>query len=465
MSGFSTLNTAVSGLSAAQRAIDVTAQNIANANTVGYSRQQVQLSARGTSTAAHFYTGGNEAILGGVQIDAVVRVRDTFLESARANAGATKEALDVRATTLSGVEGLMNEPGDDGLQAGLDDFYSAWHGLATNPSLEASAGTVLQSASNVAAQLRFVSSGVEEQWSNAQMSLAATVGSVNQATSDLAMVNQKILEGTVADRPINELMDQRDSLVRKIGELAGGRAVIGRDNTVNVLINGITVVSGNRAETLRLTGATALKDATTDPPKIMMGNLTVPISNGKAAGLMTAIGSDLPTFSAQLDKVATSLRDAVNSVHSTGYTLDGRTGLDFFSGSSAQDLAIIPTKGADLAVANSAGVVDGTNAQDIADLAIDDHAAAALGGAPGPSANLRTMAADIGTKLQGLNRAAEVQNTVFANAEDAVNADSGVSIDEEMTSLLMYQRSYQASARVISAVDEMLDTLINRTAV
>jgi flagellar hook-associated protein 1 len=180
---------------------------------------------------------------------------------------------------------------------------------------------------------------------------------------------------------------------------------------------------------------------------------------------MTALGSDLPTFSAQLDKVAVSLRDAVNAVHSTGYTLDGSTGLDFFSGTNAQDLAIIPTTGAGLAVANSPGVVDGTNAQDIADLAIDDKAAAALGGSPGPSSLLRTMAADIGTKLQGLNRAAEVQNTVFQNAEEAVNADSGVSIDEEMTSLLMYQRAYQASARVITAVDEMLDTLINRTAV
>jgi flagellar hook-associated protein 1 FlgK len=465
MSGFSTLNTAISGLSAAQRAIDVTAQNIANANTVGYSRQQVQLSAMGTSTAAHFYTGGNEAILGGVRIDGVVRVRDTFLESARSNAGATKQALDVRASALSGVEGLLNEPGDDGLQASLDDFFSAWHGLATNPAQEASAGTVLQSANNVISQMRFVSSGVDERWSNAHDNLRTAVGELNQATSDLAEVNQKILEGTVADRPVNDLLDKRDSLVRTIGELSGGRAEIAHDNTVNVLINGITVVAGNRSIPVTLTGGTALKDATTDPPRIMMGNITVPVSSGKAAGLMTALGSDLPTFSAQLDKVAVSLRDAVNAVHSTGYTLDGSTGLDFFSGTNAQDLAIIPTTGAGLAVANSPGVVDGTNAQDIADLAIDDKAAAALGGSPGPSSLLRTMAADIGTKLQGLNRAAEVQNTVFQNAEEAVNADSGVSIDEEMTSLLMYQRAYQASARVITAVDEMLDTLINRTAV
>jgi flagellar hook-associated protein 1 len=465
MSGFSALNTAISGLNASQRAIDVTSQNIANANTVGYSRQQVQLSSVGTTTAAHFYTGGNAAILGGVQIDAVVRVRDTFLETARVNAGASKAALDIRASTLSGAEGLLNEPGDDGLQAGLDDFYSAWHGLATNPSQEASAGQVLQSANNLVNQLKFISSGVEERWNNAQGELLTTVAELNQATSDLAVVNQKILEGTVADRPVNELLDRRDTLVRTIGELAGGRAEIATDNTVNVLINGITVVAGNRSLPVTVAGATALTNAADDPPRLMMGDIPVPVSGGKAAGLLASLGSDLPTFSDQLDGVAIALRDAVNTVHSEGYTLDGDTGLAFFSGTSAQDLAVVPTNGSELAVASSAGVIDGTNAQAIADLALDDKAALALGGAPGPSAQARTMAADIGTKLQGLLRAAEVQTTVFDVADSAVNSDSGVSIDEEMTSLLMYQRSYQASARVITAVDEMLDTLINRMAV
>src|SRR4051812_32822672 len=133
MPGFSTLNTAVSGLNAAQRAVEVTSQNIANVNTPGYSRQQLLLASVGATTAAHFHTGGNSAILGGVKVEALLRVRDTFLETARVNAGATKAALDVQASSLSGVEGLLNEPGDDGLQAVLDDFFSSWHELAANP--------------------------------------------------------------------------------------------------------------------------------------------------------------------------------------------------------------------------------------------------------------------------------------------------------------------------------------------
>ena len=465
MSALGSFNTAVSGLNAAQRAIDVTSQNIANANTPGYSRQQVQLSSVGTTTAAHVYTGGNAAILGGVQIDDVVRVRDTFLETARVNAGATKEALDIRASTLAGAEGLLNEPGDDGLQAGLDEFFSAWHGLASNPSSEPFAGQVMAYGNNLAAQLRSTSTGVEERWNNARGELQNTVNTLNQATSDLAVVNQKVLESTVAERPVNELLDRRDTLIRTIGELAGGRAVIDKNNVASVMVNGITVVAGNRALPVTIAGATALSGATADPPKLMMGTIAVPVSAGKTAGLLASLGSDLPSMSTQLDGVAVALRDAVNAVHSGGYTLSGATGLNFFSGTGAQDLVVVPASGADLAVANAPGVVDGTNAQEIADLALDDKAAAALGGTPGPSSLVRSLAADVGTKLQGLQRAADVQTTVVATADEAVNSDSGVSIDEEMTNLLMYQRSYQASARVISAVDEMLDTLINRMAV
>jgi flagellar hook-associated protein 1 FlgK len=466
MSGFSALNTAISGLNAAQRAVEVTSQNIANVNTPGYSRQQLLLSSVGSTTAAHFHTGNNSAILGGVQIDAVLRVRDSFLETARVNAGATKQALGIRASTLNGVEGLLNEPGDNGLQAVVDDFFTSWHELAANPgvSQDAAAGQVLQAASALTSQLRFVASGIDERWNNAHAQLTGSIGELNQATSDLAVLNQKIIEGTVADRPINELLDRRDSLVRTIGELSGARSVIAVDGTASVLINNITVVSGNRSVPVTLAGSLGIGDAATDPPKLMSGEVGVPVSGGKIAGLLASLGSDLPTVSAQLDGVATSMRDAVNALHSTGYTNDGDTGIDFFAGTSAATLTVIPTTSAELAVSAEPGVVDGSNAEAIADLSLDAEAEAVLGG-PGPSVQLRVLAAEIGTKLQGLNLAVEVQDSVFATADAAINADAGVSIDEEMTSLLMYQRSYQASARVISTVDELLDTLINRTAV
>jgi flagellar hook-associated protein 1 len=468
MSGMTALNTAISGLNAAQKAVDITSQNIANANTEGYSRQSIQQSSVAATTAPSVYTSGNNTVIGGVQITGVLRIHDEFLEQARVNAGATSQALSAQSTALSRAEGLLNEPGENGIQTVLDQFYSSWHDLAQNPgdaTSTAAAGTVvIQRGRAVVNQLKFVATGVSDQWDNQFEQLKSAVTDINQAASDLAVVNQRILEGKVAGRPINELLDSRDRLARTLGELGGARAVATSDGTVNVLINGNSIVSGSYAQKLTVSGATSLGGAAADPPRVTLGSSTIPVSSGKIAGILAATGTDLVTFSAQVDNVANALRDAVNTVHAQGYTLAGDPGGDFFTGNGAANLSVAVTDGNQLAVAGEPGVVDGANALKIADLALDQNAAAVLGG-PGPSVQLRSLAGDVGTKLQGLQNANSVQTTVLNAAEQAVEADSGVSIDEEMTNLLQYQRAYQASARVITTVDEMLDTLVNRTAV
>jgi flagellar hook-associated protein 1 FlgK len=188
----------------------------------------------------------------------------------------------------------------------------------------------------------------------------------------------------------------------------------------------------------------------------------VSVASGKAAGLLAALRTDLPSVSTQLDGVALALRDAVNTTHALGYTIGGVPGGDFFAGAGASNLSVLPTATAELAVTSSAGVVDGANALALADLSIDANAEAALGpGSTSPSGRWRNLAANVGTQVQGLLRGLEVQRTVLSTADLAVESDAGVNLDEEMASLLMFQRSYQASARVISTVDSVLETLIN----
>jgi flagellar hook-associated protein 1 FlgK len=134
----------------------------------------------------------------------------------------------------------------------------------------------------------------------------------------------------------------------------------------------------------------------------------------------------------------------------------------FFDGTGASNLTVVPAVTGQLAVAQTAGAIDGNNALAIADLAIDANAEAILGpGSTGPSGLWRNLAANVGTQVQGLERGLEVQETVLSTADVAVESDAGVNLDEEMSSLLLFQRSYQASARVISTVDSVLETLIN----
>ncbi len=283
--------------------------------------------------------------------------------------------------------------------------------------------------------------------------------------SDLAALNRKVLDAAAGGQSYNELLDKRDALVRDLADLVGGYAVPGRDGQVSVSVNGINLVHGDVAQTLTLSGGTTIDAATTDPPTITWGTTPVPIESGAAAGHLAALRSDLPQVLTDLDGVAASLINAVNTVHATGFTNSGTAGGTFFSGTGARDIALTSTDPTDLAIAAVPGTVDGSVAMKIGDLASDSISSAVLGGSPGPSARWRSLVSGLGSRVEGLNGALTVQNSVVATADDAVAADSGVSLDEEMTGMLMFQRAYQASARVITTVDEMMDTLINRTGV
>jgi flagellar hook-associated protein 1 FlgK len=460
MSGVSAMNTALSGLAAAQRGMDTVGQNIANANTPGYSRQRVELSSVGASWAGSLHTG-NGGFRGGVSVDAVRRIRDSFLASTRAAAGARRSALNARSTALAGAERLLAEPSENGVQSALDAFYASWHGAGTTPTDPNAGAVVIQQGVALANQMQAVSRGLSAQWSSSYDRLDGVIGEANQMASDLAVLHAAILRGRSVDQPVNELIDQRDQLVRTLGELVGGTALPADNGT----LGDIMVVAGGHVGQLRLGGGSSIAD-TANPPTVMWGNLSVPVESGVAAGLLAVLRTDIPAVSADVDGVAVALRDAVNLLHNAGYTIDGSPGGDFFSSTGAGDLAVVPTAGSQIAVSAVPGDADGSNAQAIADLSLDANVASVLsplGGGAGPSVRWREATSGLGVKVQGLSRAAAVQESVVGSAADAVEADAGVNLDEEMTNLLLWQRAYQAAARMITAADEMLDTLVNRT--
>ncbi|MDQ1294293.1 MAG: flagellar hook-associated protein FlgK [Actinomycetota bacterium] len=461
MGGFSTLNTALTGLSAAQRAMDIAGQNVVNANTPGYSRQRLGLVSSGAATSATFHTG-NRALFGGVEVKEITRVRDAFLEATRAAAGSRQEALTAEHAVLAGVEGLLAEPGETGLQSTLDAFYASWHDLASNPSDTASGSAVVQRGIAVTDQIRYVASNVAARWEIAHNDLSAVVDQVNRAATELANLNVQIREGGAVGRSVNELMDRRDLLTRELTEIAGATGMPTDDGQMTVHINGVSIVSGSVAQQLRVTGALELDGAVSDPPGLAWGDVPVSVDSGKAAGVLAALRTDLPELAERLDKVALALRDSVNMLHNEGFTQAGDPGGDFFGGTDAKTLSVIPTNGTELASALAAGTVDGSNAARIGDL-LDDRTSQNLLGSDGPSVLWRDLSSVVGVKVRSLSAAMKVQDTVLSSAEDAVQSNAGVNLDEEMTNMMLFQRAYQASARVITSVDEMLDTLINRT--
>lgn len=458
---FSTFNTATTGLSAAQRALDSTSQNIVNSNTPGYSRQRVLLESIGPTTAASFHSG-QKAVFGGVRVADVSRIRDAFLEATRAAAGGRQQTLVARTDILSGAEQLLSEPGDAGLQSSLDSFYGAWHDLANNPRDSAAGSVVIQRGLAVTEQLKAVSNGLAMQWTTAWNNLDDVVARINQASSDLAKVNAAIDANASSGKSTSELRDTRDLLVRRLADLAGGYASTDDEGVVSVSLNGVNIVSGTSWQPVSIVGGRDISTATTDPPGLTVGAYAIPVDSGSAAGLLAAMRTDLPDVSARVDEVAMSLLTAVNTVYATGFSPDGSSGNTFFSGTNAKDLTVVPTDGGTLSIARAAGVTDGTVARQVGELA-DDAMVAKLLGAAGPSVQWRQLTTSLGVQVQSLKTAQGVQEAVVASAEDAVQSDAGVNLDEEMSNMMLFQRAYQASARVITTADEILDTLINRT--
>jgi flagellar hook-associated protein 1 FlgK len=458
MSMFNILGTGLSGLQAAQKALDIAGQNISNANTAGYSRQRVDFQAAQVTPTPGLYTGP-VTLLNGVVVTGIERVKSDYVQAAASSALAKQAALQSQATPLSNVEALTHEPSDTGLQASLDLFYADWGKLATTPDSKAAGAVVLADGAKVASQLNTLSTGLSTEWSNQRADLTNVVQRANSAAEQVATLNTQIMLGQTGGSNVNDLLDKRDVALDSLIGLVGGVVTRSDDGMVSLLVGGVSLVSAGASSTLSLTGGNDLSTQATDPPALSIGAITITPSSGSAAGLLSALRTDLPVVADQLNAIAIAVKDAVNGLQTTGYTYAGDDGTDFFSGTGARDLAVALTDTTQLAVSSTAGAADGSNAARIATLADDAFAEATLG-SPGPSVLWRTLTSGLGAQVQGLNSAIATQTSIVQTAQTAVTEDSGVSLDEETVNMLLFQRSYQASAKIISAADEMLQTLL-----
>jgi flagellar hook-associated protein 1 FlgK len=310
MSDFSGLRLALTALQAQQRAVNVAAQNVANANTPGYTRQAVNLVNIGApSVPARYatYQGDGQ----GVKVDSVTRFRDQFMEIRAALEHGSMASLDQAASTMNKIEQLFDEPSDTGIQKQLSDFWAGFDDVANNPADAAARTQLLERADTLAASFNTISQSLTQQKSDTISELGATVASINSMAQSVAQLNKAIKTNTVAGLPVNDLEDQRDLLANQLSEASGATLRAGDFNQVNVVLNGTGLVQGESAASLSLdtTGAGAALRWSSD-------NSIASVTSGKAGGELDAINGTIPAYIAKLDAVATTLRDQVNQVHS-----------------------------------------------------------------------------------------------------------------------------------------------------
>jgi flagellar hook-associated protein 1 len=462
-SSFSGLSTALSALYAQRRGLDVTGQNLANANTEGYTRQRVNMESVGAPTVPALwsnYTGAGS----GVTVTDVTRMRDAFLEVRARTEQGTLSQLTVRQDTLAGVEQSFQEPGDTGLQSQLSDLWSDWHNVALRPGDLAARSQLLSTTATVADGIRASYTSIDSQWTASREQLGTTVAAINSTAVNVAELNQAILRSTQAGIPANELMDKRDMLVMSLAQLSGAQGKTAPDGSVDVFLGGTALVRGSSSAELALTGAATMDDfrsgSASAPAITWTSSGSVADVGGETSARIESLGSTLPGYVDSLDVVTANLRDTLNAAHALGFDLAGQPGQPMFAANATAknitSLITDPSKVAASAEAPTNGVpsLDGSNAAALGDIGQLST---------GPDATYRQMIVQLGAAAQTANRRLDIQTSVAGDVDAAREAQSGVSTDEEMVNLLSYQRAYEAAARVITTVDATLDTLINRT--
>ncbi len=459
MSTFGGIRAAFSGLAAARTGLDVVGGNIANVNTPGYVRRTVDQTSTVPAVSTH------EA---GVTVTGIRRMSDALADAAVRNAGSVSAYRDVVATTASAIEDVTGEPSATGLSARLDTMWSSFQALSNNPSDPTAARTALSASQSVAQALADSSRASQAGWDRARGETATDVDRINGTADAIAELNGQILVAKSRGQDANPLLDQRDQLVATLTRMTGAQASADDDGTVAVTIGGSLLVDGTSARHLVLTGSQTMAGSSTDPVQVRWADRpgsAAELGGGSLAARIQTLAPARPDgkggawaeSAAVYDRIATSLASQVNGIHSTGKLADGTTGHDFFAFTpgvpAAQGLRIVPTDAAGIAVRTATGA------------SAADAISSIAHGAGSPSTAW--------TDWVGAAGAASRDATSSANAAEAaesiVTADrlsrTAVDVDEETLDMLTYQHAFQGAARVMTAMDEMLDTLINRTGV
>ena len=484
MSTFGGLNTAYTGLIAARKGLEVVGQNIANANTQGYTRQRITTSSVDAISRVGLMSGGVQAGQG-VNVEGVARLGSAPLDAQVRSSAAVAGYSAVRSNALTAVEGSMNEPGKNGLSAQLDEFWAGWHDVSNAAGDPAPVGVLLGQAAVLTTQIHQGFQAVANQWSTTRGSVDGMVSEINNAAEQVAALNVQIRNAQTAGGGGNELLDKRNLLTTTLAALTGGTLVDRGDGTVDVLVGGNALVTGDSAQKLVAVGARTMTEGGPTVHVEWAGRPTagaVAVDGGELAGALsllapavtsgvgTGTGGALAEAAESYNAFAKNLADKVNAIHQTGSVSTDpaiAAKLDFFqydAANAAASLHVLPTTVAGVAAGTpGVGARDGSNADKLAQLGAGKAVTAAGIPIVSPSTDwsnfVTSFAVTTRTELQHASLADITSNA----AVGAQLSNASVDLDEENVNLLMFQHAYQGAARVMTAVDEMLDTLINRT--
>ncbi|MEB3196720.1 MAG: flagellar hook-associated protein FlgK [Candidatus Sericytochromatia bacterium] len=489
------LYASVSGLLTAQRAIDVASHNIANAETEGFSRQRGDVS---TAVSLSIASVGNLGT--GVKLDGIRRVRDELLDRQFRQEQATLGEMEVRAESLGKLEDLLGEPGEGSLSQQFNVYFESWQRLTTNPENTSFRLALRESALKLTQTFNQLSEDVENMRSDLNDRANSMVTDINTKASQVAELNRQIVATLVQGQSPNDLQDQRDLLIDQLTKLVKVQVVpIASSGAINVYLGNQRLVAGASHYPLDQTTIDPTKDTATI---FFAGTkLAAPVEGGSLKALLELRNETLARITPdtgkpagllnRLDELANKLITDTNVLHQGGFGLEGSTGKDFFTGTrGAADITLntdlldsfdgVKFNYGYLAIGAAAqppgDAGSGSSNNDMAQQISARRFAKVLTvvdpppGAPPEAVPKATQSFEeywqatvmtISVTTQSVTRTMKTQESLIGSVKERREAISAVSTDEEMANVIRYQKAYAASARMLTTIDEMLDTLLS----
>jgi len=335
------LGISITGVAAAQRALATTGHNIANANTEGYSRQKITMEARPPSGS------GKAAIGNGVVVNDVHRVYDDFITGQVRSVSSLSTSMEMNHDYTVQVDNMLADT-KAGLAPTMQEFFGAVNGVANNPSSTSSRQVMLGAARSLVDRFQYLDERFEVIRSAANKNMKTLTVEINELASSIAAINHRIVTASeIGSEPPNDLLDQRDQLLKELSERVGIRVTYQNTGTMNVYIgNGQLLVVGQRASTIAVEGTPA------DPRQldvIFQGPdsksiITQSISGGKLGGLLDFQKTVLDHSQNELGLIAIGVSKAFNDQHKLGMDIHSELGRNFFSETEKLSPQVLPNK-------------------------------------------------------------------------------------------------------------------------
>jgi len=442
-------NTSLSGLMAAQKAMQVAQMNVSNMNTDGYVRQRVEL-AENTSAGG---SGVEQKIGSGVITENISRMTDLIMQSNYNNQSSKVGYYEEVESTLSEVETVMGEDSIGKLSNMMQDYFNSWQELSKFPeessyrfALVGETGKLTQKINEMGKELGRVQQDVID---NTQVQ----VKEMNTILTGLAEVNKKINEN--GKFVSNGLLNERDRLVNQLSSYTQVEVSYESSNpeAVSIRSGGVYLLDNEKTYDIRLMKSN-------DEYYLSNGAARIDVSNGKLKANLDLVDNYIGKYTNQLNKLSTELINQVNSLHSSGYSMNGDTGIDFFVGTSSKDIKINPILKDDpskIATSAVAGVEGNTDIAKQISNVINQPVDLNMNFRNYVNSFSMGMAQD----LNNVSSQVTVQNEVLVGIGERKASLEGVNLEEEMTNLMMYQKMFAANAKSIKTLQETLDTILN----